>query len=62
MDPLPEWLEGDLQSGTRVWNLEFLENRRVQDADATDLDVGVRTQCGLDALLDGSEAGVAPGR
>jgi len=29
MSPLPEWLKGDLQSGTRVWNLEFLENRGV---------------------------------
>jgi len=44
MSPLPEWLKGDLQSGTRVWNLEFLKNRGVQDADATELDVGVRTQ------------------
>jgi len=26
VDPLPERLEGDLQGGTRVWNLKFLEN------------------------------------
>ena len=57
-----ERLKGDLQSGTRVWNLEFLENRGVQYADATELDVGVRTQRGLDALLDGSKTGMLPGR
>jgi len=32
----------------------------VQDADAADLDVGVRTQGGFDALLDGGEAGMSP--
>ena len=59
---LPERLKGDLQSGTRVWNLELLENRGVQYADATKFDVGVETQHGLDAFLDGSETGVLPGR
>jgi len=58
---LPERLKGDLQSGTRVWNLELLENRGVQYPDATKLDVGVRTQRGLDAFLDGSETGVLLG-
>ena len=41
-DPSPEWLKGDLQGGTRVWNLEFLENRGVQDADTTEFNVGMR--------------------
>ena len=54
-DALPERLEGDLQSGTRVWDLELLENRGMQDADATEFDIGARAEGGLDALLDCGE-------
>ena len=43
MGPPPERLKGDLQGGTRVRNLKFLENRGVQDADATEFDVRVGT-------------------
>ena len=54
-DALPERLEGDLQSGTRVWDLELLENRGMQDADAAKFDIGTRAEGGLDAFLDCGE-------
>ena len=45
VDPLPERLKGDLQNGTRILNLELLEDRGEQNA-------GAAVQGGLDAPLD----------
>ena len=61
MGVLPERFKGDLQCGTRVWDLELLKDRWVKDADATEFNVRVRAQCGLDVFLDCGETGMVLG-
>ena len=61
MGSLSERFKSDLQSGTRILNLELLEYGGMKNADATKFDVGVRTQRGLDGLLDPSETGMLLG-
>lgn len=61
MGALPERFKGDLQCGTRVWDLELLKDRWVKDADATEFNVRARAQCGLDVFLDCGETGMVLG-
>lgn len=51
----PKRFKSDLQSRARVWDLELLKDRGMQNPDTTDFKIGTRIYCGLDDLLDRSE-------